>query len=64
MLDTDGNSKWQVSTPNGDNEHSNMIKYFPIDASTDMIVATSGLKSINYNKIISTSSPPYSIISN
>jgi hypothetical protein len=42
MLDTDGNSKWQVSTPGGSKDYSNMIKYKQIDKETDMIIATSG----------------------
>jgi hypothetical protein len=38
-----------------------MIKYKEIDAATDMIVATSGDSYINYNKIISSSTSPYSV---
>jgi hypothetical protein len=37
------------------------INYFEIDASTDMIVATSRNSFINYNRIISSSALPYSV---
>ena len=47
LLDTDGNSLWQYSTPDGDSGNSNMIKYLQIDASTDMVLATSGSSYIN-----------------
>ena len=36
-----------------------MIKYIEIDSSTDMIIATSGLTHINYNRIISSSNSPF-----
>ena len=38
-----------------------MINYMEINASTDMIVATSGSSYINYNRIISSSASPYSV---
>jgi hypothetical protein len=38
-----------------------MIKYKEIDALTDLIVASSGINEINYNRIISSSSFPYSV---
>ena len=38
-----------------------MIKYKQIDATTDMVIATSGLFYINYNRIIHSSTPPYSV---
>jgi hypothetical protein len=41
-----------------------MIKYKEIDISTDMVVATSGLSYINYNRIISSSISPYSVSDN
>ena len=62
LLDTDGYSKWQYSTPEGNNTYSNMIKYLQIDGSTDMVIATSGNNYINYNRIIS-SSASYSVSS-
>ena len=37
-----------------------MIKYKQIDGSTDMVIATSGSSYINYNRIIHSSSSPYS----
>ena len=40
---------------------SNFLKYKKIDAETDMIIATSGTQIINFNKIISSSSSPYSV---
>jgi hypothetical protein len=42
LLDSDGNSLWQYSTPDGTENKSNMIKYKQIDAATDMVIATSG----------------------
>jgi hypothetical protein len=38
-----------------------MIKFKQIDAATDMVIATSGLHYINYNRIIHLSSSPYSV---
>ena len=38
-----------------------MIKYKQIDAATDMVIATSGFNYINYNRIIHSSSSPYSV---
>jgi hypothetical protein len=38
-----------------------MIKYKQIDAATDMVIATSGSSYINYNRIIHSSSSPYSV---
>ena len=42
LLDSDGNSKWQYSTVDGDSYQGNSLNYKKIDASTDMVVATSG----------------------
>jgi outer membrane protein assembly factor BamB len=61
LLDSDGNSKWQYSTPDGSSDYSNMIKYKQIDAATDMVIASSGNLYINYNRIIHLSSSPYSV---
>ena len=61
LLDSDGNSKWQYSTPYGNNWYSNSIKYKNIDVTTDMIIATSGWSYINYNRIFSSSTSPYSV---
>ena len=63
LLDTAGNSLWQYSTPDGSSSNSSMIKYLQIDASTDMVIATSGYGYINYNRIISSSASPYSVSS-
>ena len=42
-----------------------MIKYKQIDAATDMVIATSGTTTINYNRIIHSTNPstnpPYSV---
>jgi hypothetical protein len=40
-----------------------MIKYKQIDPLTDMVIATSGSSYINYNRIIHSSSLPYSVSS-
>ena len=61
LLDSDGNSKWQYSTPDGSSTLSNMIKYKQIDSAIDMVIATSGDFYINYNRIIHLSSSPYSV---
>ena len=61
LLDINGNTKWQYSTPDGDKFYSNMIKYKEIDESTDMVIATSGYSFINYNRIISSSTSPYEV---
>ncbi len=39
-----------------------MIKYFDIDNSNDMVIATSGSNYINYNRIISSTTFPYTVI--
>ncbi len=60
LLDTAGNSKWQYSTSGGDQLEGNLIQYKAIDAATDMIITTSGQgSSINYNRIISSTSSNY-----
>ncbi len=61
LLDLDGNSKWQYSTPDGDSDIGNWLYYKKIDGATDMIAATSGSTYINYNRIISSSSSPYTV---
>jgi hypothetical protein len=38
-----------------------MIKYKDVDILSDFIVATSGSNYINYNRIISSSTSPYSV---
>jgi hypothetical protein len=38
-----------------------MIEYKQIDSATDMVIATSGSSYINYNRIIHSSSSPYSV---
>ena len=64
LLDINGISIWQYSTPGGNQNEGNLIKFKEIDTATDMIIATTGLgASINYNRIISsTSSPSFSIV--
>jgi hypothetical protein len=59
LLDSDGNSYWQYSTPGGNSFNSKIIKYKEIDAENDMIIATSGADFTNYNRIISSSTLPY-----
>jgi hypothetical protein len=63
LLDTAGNSLWQYSNPDGSSSNSSMIKYLQIDSSTDMVLATSGSPYINYNRIISSSTLPYTVSS-
>jgi hypothetical protein len=59
LIDTSGNSKWQYATPNGDDYINNLIEYKLIDASTDMIFASSGS---NYNRILYKSASPYPLL--
>jgi hypothetical protein len=61
FVDINGNPKWQYSTPDGDSLSSNIIKFKELDLLTDMVVATSGSSYINYNRIISSSSSPFSV---
>jgi hypothetical protein len=61
LLDINGDTKWQYSTPEGDSTLNNMIKYKEIDEWTDMVVATSGNIYINYNKIMSSRTSPYPV---
>ena len=62
MIETEfGDSLWQFITPNGDNKNNNLIIYKSIDIDTDMILATSGSSNINYNRIISYASAPYTV---
>jgi hypothetical protein len=65
LLDSNGNSKWQYSTPDGGSTYSNTINYKEIGPSTDMVIATSGSTYINYNQIFhsasSSTTPPYSV---
>jgi hypothetical protein len=62
LLDSNGDSKWQYSTAGSSfNSYRYMIKYKEIDALNDMIIATSGHNTIIYNKIISSSTSPYTV---
>ena len=61
LMDINGDSKWQYSTPDGDSSKNNLIEYEDIDSATDMVIATSGGSYINYNVVISSSASPYSI---
>ena len=59
LLDINGNSQWQYSTPDGSSTSNNMIQYKDIDSATDIVIATSGSSYINYNVVISSSASPY-----
>jgi hypothetical protein len=61
LLDNDGYTKWQYSTPEGDSTLNNMIIYKEIDEWTDIVIATSGNIYINYNRIISSSTSVYQV---
>ncbi len=61
LLDLNGDSKWQYSTPDGSSSKSNLIQYKNMGADLDMVIATSGGIYINYNVVISSSVSPYSI---
>jgi hypothetical protein len=60
LLDSDGSQKWSYALSNGfDNT---LLKFKAIDASTDMVVATSKEGNvIKYSRILSSSEPPYSV---
>jgi hypothetical protein len=62
LIDTNGNPQWQYYTIDG-NYDSNSIAFKEIDASTDMIIATSGNSYINYNRILSSSLSSYPVSS-
>jgi hypothetical protein len=64
MLDISGSPIWQYKTLNGDPSLNNLIEYKLINSSTDMVVATSGNGVIYYNRILSSSSSPYSVTAN
>jgi hypothetical protein len=59
LLDSNGLSYWQYSSAGGDSVYNNLIYYKAIDASKDMMIATSGYDLINYSRIISSSASPY-----
>jgi hypothetical protein len=61
LLDSDGNRKWSYALSNG---AANTLLYFKeIDASTDMVVATSKSSNvIKYSRILSLSASPYSVL--
>jgi hypothetical protein len=42
MVDSNGNSLWQRSVTGGSRLYNNFLQYKNIDASTDLIVASSG----------------------
>ncbi len=60
LLDSDANEKWSYALSNG---AVNTLLYFKaIDASTDMVVATSKSGNvIKYSRILSSSASPYSV---
>jgi len=60
LLDINGAAKWQYSTPDG-NMYNNLIQYKAVDAATDVVIGTSGYNYVNFNRIISSSSSPYSV---
>jgi hypothetical protein len=60
LVDSNGVSKWQYKIQNGSPLKNNLIQYNAVSATIDMIVVTSGGTFINYNRIMSSSTPPYS----
>lgn len=60
MLDSAGTSKWQYKMQFGSPFKNNLIQYKAVSTTVDMIVVTSGGSYINYNRIMSSSTPPYS----
>jgi hypothetical protein len=61
LLDSDGNQKWSYALSNG---ADNTLLYFKaIDASSDMVAATSKSGNvIMYSRILSSSASPYSVL--
>jgi hypothetical protein len=59
MMTSNGNSIWQHSMAGGSRLYSNFIQYKNIDASTDLIVASSGSPKVSYHRILAFTSPPY-----
>jgi hypothetical protein len=62
LLDIHGNSLWQYATHDGSSTHSNFIEYKAIDANTDMILTTNVDSYINFNRIVSSATTPFSIL--
>ena len=62
LLDIHGNTLWQYATHDGSSTHSNFIEYKAIDAYTDMILTTNVDSYINFNRIVSSTTTPYSIL--
>ncbi len=60
LLDSDGNQQWSYALSNG---NTNTLLFFKaIDASTDMVVATSKSGNvIMYSRILSLSASPFSV---
>jgi hypothetical protein len=60
LLDSDGNHKWAYALSNG--VDNTLLDFKAVDASTDMVVATSKSGNvIKYSRILSSSASPYSV---
>jgi hypothetical protein len=60
LLDSDGNQQWSYALSYG--ASSTLLYFKAIDASTDMVVATSkSANVIKYSRILSSSASPYSV---
>jgi hypothetical protein len=63
LLDINGRSIWHLTIP-GIISNNVLLEYKDIDSARDMIIATSGIDNFNYNRIISSSAPPFTVQSN
>ena len=64
MLDINGYTIWNIFIPDNFADYNVLLEYNSISSSTDMIIATSGKDFFNYNRIISSSSHPYTVLGN
>jgi hypothetical protein len=62
MLDVNGTSIWHLAIPYHFIDYNMLIEYKTINSATDMVIATSGKDFFNYNRIISSSAPPYTVL--
>jgi hypothetical protein len=62
MLDVNGTSIWHLAIPYNLIDYNMLIEYKAINSATDMIIATSGKDFFHYNRIISSSTPPYTVL--
>ena len=63
MMSSAGIWLWGYTFKNGDNKYNNILAFSTIDSSTDMTVTTTGNGYFFYNRIVTSSFSPYSLLS-